>query len=94
MKLYILLGRGGGISQELSETVIAMATNCSMLMNKPRHPPGVLRGGHRGMEPAFTPFPTPPLTTDPLTNLSNSLAGMGMGGPPSSSAFSIQVLLM
>jgi len=79
----------GTISQELSETIIAMATNCSLLMNKPRHPPGVMRG-HRGMEPAFTPFPTPPLSTDPLANLSNSLAGMAMGGPPSSSAFGLQ----
>lgn len=80
--------RSGGISQELSETILAMATNCSLLMNKPRHgPPGVLRS-HRTMEPAFTPFPAQPV--DPLANIGSSLANMAIGGPPSSSAFSLQ----
>lgn len=71
------------MSQELSETILAMATNCSLLMSKPRHPPGVMRG-HTG----FTPFPSQPV--DPLANLSSGLAGLGMGGPPSSSAFGLQ----
>lgn len=53
-------------------------------MSKPRHPPGVMRGGHTG----FTPFPSQP--GDPLAKLSSGLAGLGMGGPPSSSAFGLQ----
>ena len=35
-----------GLSQELSEVIMTMVANCSMLLNKPRQPPpgpGVLR---------------------------------------------------
>lgn len=75
--------RSGGLSQELSETILAMVTNCSsLLMNKQRHPPGVLRPH------PFTTFPNAPV--DSLVNLSASLAGMNMAGPPSNSTFSLQ----
>lgn len=65
-----------------------MVTNCNLLLSKPRQPPpGVLRA-HRTMEPTFTPFPTPQV--DSLNNLGSTLAGMSLGGPPSSSAFTVQ----
>lgn len=42
------------VSQDLSETILTMVGNCSILLTKPRQPPpGVLR--HRGIEPAFNP---------------------------------------
>jgi hypothetical protein len=42
------------VSQDLSETILTMVGNCSILLSKPRQPPpGVLR--HRGMEPGFNP---------------------------------------
>ena len=40
------------VSQDLSESILTMVGNCSLLLTKPRQPPpGVLR--HRGIEPAF-----------------------------------------
>lgn len=79
------------VTQELSEAIMNMVANCSLLLSKPRqHPPGVLRN-HRGMDPTFNPFPTSQV--DPLTNLGTSLAGMGLGGPQSSSAFSLPAAL-
>jgi hypothetical protein len=42
------------VSQDLSESILTMVGNCSILLTKPRQPPpGVLR--HRGIEPAFNP---------------------------------------
>lgn len=42
------------VSQDLSETILTMVGNCSILLTKPRQaPPGVLR--HRGIEPTFNP---------------------------------------
>lgn len=75
------------VSQELSDVILTMVGNCSLLLNNSRQPPpGVLR--HRGLDQAFNPFPTPPV--DPITNLGSSLAGMSIGmAPPSSSAFNL-----
>ncbi|XP_011168409.1 CCR4-NOT transcription complex subunit 1 isoform X1 [Solenopsis invicta] len=88
----------GSVSQELSELIMTMVQNCSLMlskstMNRPP-PPGVLR--HRGLEP-FNPATLgsqlfSSKQVDPLGNLNTSLASMGLGtglGPPSSSAFNL-----
>ena len=43
------------VSPDLSETILTMVANCSIMLTKPRQPPpGVLRT-HRGIDPAFNP---------------------------------------
>ncbi|XP_011335843.1 CCR4-NOT transcription complex subunit 1 isoform X2 [Ooceraea biroi] len=88
----------GNVSQELSELIMTMVQNCSLMLSKNTMnrapPPGVLR--HRGLEP-FNPATLgsqlfSSKQVDPLGNLSSSLASMGLGtglGPPSSSAFNL-----
>nr|CAD7424776.1 unnamed protein product [Timema monikensis] len=45
----------GNVSQELSEAILTMVANCSILLSKPRQPPpGVMRP-HRNIEQAFNP---------------------------------------
>lgn len=84
--LACLQGCGITVSPEVSEAILNMVTNCSVLLSKPRqHPPNVLR--HRAMDPTFNPFPAPQV--DQLGNLGTNLAGMSLGGPPNSSAFSL-----
>ncbi|KAL0280391.1 UNVERIFIED_CONTAM: hypothetical protein PYX00_001693 [Menopon gallinae] len=75
------------VSQELSDAILAMVANCSLLLNNTRQPPpNVLR--HRGLDQAFNPFPTPPVDT--ITNLGSSLAGISIGmATPSSSTFNL-----
>uniref|UniRef100_A0A131YE57 CCR4-NOT transcription complex subunit 1 n=1 Tax=Rhipicephalus appendiculatus TaxID=34631 RepID=A0A131YE57_RHIAP len=44
----------GSVSQELSETILTMSGNCSILLNKPRQPPPGVVKTPRGLEPAFS----------------------------------------
>ncbi|XP_049786692.1 CCR4-NOT transcription complex subunit 1 isoform X4 [Schistocerca cancellata] len=90
----------GNVSQELSEAILTMIANCSILMSKPRQPPpGVLRT-HRGIEPAFsTPLGGQQLFTasqvDTIGGINTSLASINIAGapgglgPPSSQAFNL-----
>lgn len=89
--LVVLQACARNVSQELSEAIVTMVNNCSLLLNSPRQPPpGVLR--HRAMDQTFNPFPTAPV--DPIANLGTSLAGINLGiAPPSSSAFNLPVSL-
>ncbi|XP_077542745.1 CCR4-NOT transcription complex subunit 1 isoform X6 [Haemaphysalis longicornis] len=43
-----------GVSQELSEAILTMVGNCSILLNKPRQPPPGVVKTPRGLEPAFS----------------------------------------
>lgn len=100
--LACLQGCAGNVSQDLSESILTMVGNCSILLTKPRQPPpGVLR--HRGIEPAFNPsslggqlFPATQVPqVDPIANMGSSLASINLTGaptgmgPPSSSAFNL-----
>ncbi|XP_067012333.2 CCR4-NOT transcription complex subunit 1 isoform X3 [Anabrus simplex] len=90
----------GNVSQELSEAILTMVANCSILLSKPRQPPpGVLRT-HRGLDPTFNASSLggqlfSASQVDPITNISSSLANINLGGapgglgPPSSSAFNL-----
>ena len=52
---YILCIYFRSVAQDLSETILTMVANCSIMLSKPRQPPpGVLRT-HRGIDPAFNP---------------------------------------
>ncbi|XP_069701673.1 CCR4-NOT transcription complex subunit 1 isoform X6 [Periplaneta americana] len=101
--LACLQGCAGNVSQDLSETILTMVGNCSIMLSKPRQPPpGVLRT-HRGIEPAFNPsslggqlFTASQVPqVDPIANIGSSLASMSLSGapagmgPPSSSAFNL-----
>lgn len=90
----------GSVSQELSEAILTMVANCSILLSKPRQPPpGVLRT-HRGIEPAFNASTLggqlfSASQVDPIANIGSSLANInltgapGSLGPPSSTAFNL-----
>ncbi|XP_021921568.1 CCR4-NOT transcription complex subunit 1 isoform X2 [Zootermopsis nevadensis] len=100
--LACLQGCAGSVSQDLSQTILTMVGNCSILLSKPRQPPpGVLR--HRGIEPGFNPTSlggqlfsaTQVPQVDPIANIGSSLASINLAGapagmgPPSSSAFNL-----
>ncbi|XP_034255857.1 CCR4-NOT transcription complex subunit 1 isoform X2 [Thrips palmi] len=102
--LNCLQGCSVGLSQELTEIIMTMVANCSILLNKPRQPPpgpGVLRSHsqtHRtGLEHSLLGGQVFPTSTDPMASLSSTLVGLnlssmgpgGMGGPPTSSAFNL-----
>ncbi|KAJ9577751.1 hypothetical protein L9F63_005671, partial [Diploptera punctata] len=101
--LACLQGCAGSVAQDLSETILTMVANCSIMLSKPRPPPpGVLRT-HRGIDPAFNPSSlggqlfsgNQVQQVDPLANISSSLANINLAGapagmgPPSSSAFNL-----
>ncbi|XP_064466564.1 CCR4-NOT transcription complex subunit 1-like isoform X2 [Ornithodoros turicata] len=73
------------VSQELSETILTMVGNCSILLNKPRQPPPGVVKTPRGLEPAFSAAsinPTPnaqPPQMDVLSNISSSMANLSLG---------------
>ncbi|KAK7790471.1 hypothetical protein R5R35_006209 [Gryllus longicercus] len=94
----------GSVSQELSEAILTMVANCSILLSKPRQPPpGVLRT-HRGIEPPFNASSLggqlfSASQVDPIANIGSSLANInltgapGSLGPPSSTAFNLPAAL-
>lgn len=47
------------VSQELSEAILSMIANCSVLLNSKQLPPGVLR--YRNFDQGFNAFPMPPI---------------------------------
>lgn len=88
----------GSVQQELSDAIITMATNCSLMLSASRQapPPGVLRQ-HRSLDTAFNPsslggqiFSAP--NVDSLANLSSNLANMNLGAP-SNTAFNLPASL-
>ncbi|XP_026284061.1 CCR4-NOT transcription complex subunit 1 [Frankliniella occidentalis] len=88
--LNCLQGCTGGLSQELTEVIMTMVANCSLLLNKPRQPPPgpVLRShsqAHRsGLEHSLLGgqvFPSSQVS-DPIASLSSSLVGLNLGGMP------------
>uniref|UniRef100_A0A8D9AYG7 CCR4-NOT transcription complex subunit 1 n=1 Tax=Cacopsylla melanoneura TaxID=428564 RepID=A0A8D9AYG7_9HEMI len=82
----------GSVSPEMSEVIMQLLSNCS-LMFKRQPPPGVLNRGRGGLEGGFNPaqlFAPPQQQVDPLASLGSSLAGLNLASaPPSSSAFSL-----
>lgn len=77
----------GSIQQELSDAIITMATNCSLMLSASRQapPPGVLRQ-HRALDTPFNPSSLGgqifnASNVDSLANLSSNLANMNLGAP-------------
>lgn len=71
----------GNVAQELSETILTMVGNCSILLNKPRQPPpGVVKTA-RGLEPAFSSsaINTPTNSLEALSSLGATVAGLSLG---------------
>lgn len=80
------------VSQELSETILTMVGNCSILLNKPRQPPPGVVKTPRGLEPAFSAAainPTQnsqPPQIEVLSSIGSSMAGLSLGGGGSGGA--------
>lgn len=99
--ICVLQGCIGNVSQELSETISTMVTNCSV-MNRARAqpPPGVSKpirpGSAVGVDVSSFPPGTlssqlfPPPGGDTLAGLSTSLGSMALG-PPTSTGFGVNV---
>ncbi|KAI5730570.1 hypothetical protein M8J76_015190 [Diaphorina citri] len=81
----------GSVSQELSEVILTMFSNCA-LMFKRQPPPGAV-ARRAGLEGGFNPsqlFAPPQAQVDTLASLGSGLAGLNLtSAPPSSSAFSL-----
>lgn len=79
------------VSQELSEVILTMFSNCA-LMFKRQPPPGAV-ARRAGLEGGFNPsqlFAPPQAQVDTLASLGSGLAGLNLtSAPPSSSAFSL-----
>ncbi|KAI5105515.1 CCR4-NOT transcription complex subunit 1, partial [Silurus meridionalis] len=92
--LACLQSCAGSVSQELSETILTMAANCSNVMNKPRQPPpGVMPKGRAPSTSSLDAIsPVDPLTAMGSLNLGGSATShtQNMQGFPTplSSAFS------
>ncbi|KAG0416949.1 hypothetical protein HPB47_006047 [Ixodes persulcatus] len=75
------------VSQDLSETILTMVGNCSILLNKPRQPPPGVVKTPRGLEPAFSSASlNPPQAAqqqqqqmEVLSSLGSSMAGLSLG---------------
>nr|CAD7196956.1 unnamed protein product [Timema douglasi] len=88
----------GNVSQELSEAILTMVANCSILLSKPRQPPpGVMRP-HRNIEQAFNPssiggqlFSAPQV--DSIANIGSTLANINLGAASTGSAFNLPATL-
>ncbi|XP_063227280.1 CCR4-NOT transcription complex subunit 1 isoform X2 [Bacillus rossius redtenbacheri] len=83
----------GNVSQELSDVIFTMVTNCTVLLKSRQPPPGVMRT-HRNLEQAFNPssisgqlFTGPQV--DSMGSIGSSLAGMSLGAGAGSSAFNL-----
>ncbi|KAK4872711.1 hypothetical protein RN001_014740 [Aquatica leii] len=89
--LVCLQAAAGNMSTDVQETILAMATNCSILLKSHQQPSAILRS-HRTLDGPFNP----PTMAQQLYSTANvdpigisTLANMNLGGP-TNSAFNLQ----
>lgn len=89
----IVLFVGRNVTPEVAEGILALITNCNLLMNKSRPaPPGVIRT-HRNIDASFNPNPifstAASAPVDQLSNLGTSLANLNLTSPQTSNSFNL-----
>ena len=91
----------GNVSQELSDAISTMVTNCNVLNRaRAQPPPGVLKpirpSSGVGVDVSFPPGTLssqlfPPPGVDSLSGLSSSISSINLGPPTSSSTFGVNI---